>query len=293
MKPFHFVCIHPKTYKEKPSSHAGYISAQIARYEKCVSVEKLANQIGKGQSWTPSTFTKQKRSIETFKQMSIIAVDIDKWNIELVNLLTECDNYELEPIIVHESFTSSKEHRKWRLVFQLEKPIIEVSEVYHSIGVLARIFNADPSCVEPARFLFGTTEDKVHIINPEAEPIKLSWFTNKKTLKIKQKKKVLKGKLREKPKDRIYIQDIPVIKLVVDDCKKLISDPPDSRYQSLWNSARKLAQLNYFTSDQISDFLNKQIEECKDIWDDWDKDIDTTIERGINWGVEHLRDGFQ
>lgn len=289
----HSVCIHPETYTSKPKKFAGYISAQIAKHSLDVSINELASALGCGKSWTPSTFHNEKRTLETFKQMSVIAVDIDKWNVGLEDILQECANYELSPAIIHESFSSTVELRKWRVVFQLETAITGIDQAYHAIGVLAAIFNADPSCVEPARFLYGTTTDKIHVVHPLAVPIKLSWFDNKETLKIKSKKKVIKGEVREKPRDRIYTSDLGLLKLVVSDCKDLIANPPDSRYQALWNAARKLAQVDHFSYDQITEALNNEISQHPEIWENWDKDVDKTIDTGIKWGVNHLREDIQ
>lgn len=290
MTKFHNVCIHPNTYTSKPVKFAGYISAQIASHPKKVTIEQLAKDIGLGKSWTPGTFLKGKRSIETFNQMSLLSVDIDKWNVELEEIKRTAQEHDLHPCIIHESFSSSKNFRKWRVVFQLEQPLKNISDVYHCLGVLANIFNADGSVVEPARFLYGTTTEKVHIVNPEAAPIPLIWFNEKETLKIKTKKKIIKGDVRDKPRDRVYTSDLPILGLVIEDCKKLISDPPDSRYQALWNAARKLAQLDYFSYDQIMQAIRGTINQYPEIWDDWDKDVEKTIDNGIKWGVQHLRE---
>ena len=289
----HSVCIHPGTYSSKPKKFAGYISAQIAKHSVDIYVEELASALGCGQSWTPSTFHNNKRTLETFKQMSVIAVDIDKWNVELTDILQVCANHDISPIIVHESFSSTAKARKWRVIFQLENSITNIDEAYHAIGVLAAIFNADPSCVEPARFLYGTTTDKIHIVEPDACPIALSWFTNKETLKIKSKKKVIKGEVREEPRDRIYTSDLSLLQLVINDCKELIAEPPNSRYQALWNSARKLSQLDHFSYEQIMQALLNEVSKNYEVWNDWDKDLEKTIDNGIKWGVNHLREDIQ
>jgi len=286
----HNVCIHPETYTSKPKQFAGYISAQIASHATEVTVEQLASALGCGKSWTPSTFSNKKRTLETFKQMSIIAVDIDKWNIELEDIIQECVKFDIEPCIIHESFSSTVSQRKWRVIFQLSDMITDIDEAYHAIGVLAAIFKADPSCVEPARFLYGTTTNKIHIIEPNAKCLSLSWFVDKETLKIKSKKKAISGDVRQEPRNRIFSSDLAILKLVISDCKKLIAEPPDSRYQALWNSARKMAQLDHFSYNQIVESLINETNKFPDVWDDWDKDIEKTIDNGIKWGVKHLRE---
>ena len=225
--------------------------------------------------------------------MSLIAVDIDTGNPSYQDLINLCNQHGIDPCIIHESFSSTDVLRKWRVVFQLEKSITDTDTAYHAIGVLAAIFKADSSCVEPARFLYGTTTDKIHLVNPNSEVILLDWFSNKQTLKVKTKKKMIKGELRSKPREKVYVSDLPILRLVVQDCKDLISDPPESRYQALWNSARKLAQLDHFTPEQIANALTGSMSLHPDVWDDWDKDPDKVITAGIEWGVNHLREDIQ
>lgn len=295
------ICLDPQPFADKATAlkAAGRLTSRIANNEANVSIRQLANAIGKGQTWTPATFgfypTKGRkyRHLDAFIQLQFVAIDVDHGKFaSLDEVLETCAEECLDPCIVHESFSSKSEHRKWRVIFQLDRPVKLMSTAYHVIGALAKPLEGDPACIEPARLLYGTTKDKVSLVdNGAITPLDyvLTLPAMKKPANTHDGKADHGGIKRE-----LTAQERTMARLIVQDCIALIANPKKekgSRHMALWTAARKLSQLEYFPTKKIHELLIKEMQKQKNcsIWADWDKSPEATIQNAIDWGRNHAR----
>lgn len=291
----HNICLDSETYKTKPTpEQARYLTSRLAIQQCRISIRKLASELGKGKTWSPSTFryyapkNKPYRHIDAFEQMSLVALDLDDGNLEEAAIHAICDEHCFEPAILHESFSSTLKVRKWRVIFALDRQITTVGEAYHCIGALAQLFDADAACIEPARLLYGTTHDKIRYVDAAAE-IDASLLLAMPVQKQQAKKP---GHIGTKHRGIITSRELAIVRLVAQDAREAIADPETigSRYMALWSSARKLAQLALFDSETVTQLLLKELDKHKAIWGDWDKVPVEVIDNAIAWGGNRPRE---
>lgn len=296
------VCLDEEqfTSKQECNDNVNYVTARIGSRARTLRIQSLAKAISQGHTWTPSTFSyyepkgRPYRNINAFEQMQLVAVDVDSGDLQLDDILERCVDNCVDPCIVHESFSSCEDLRKWRIIFCADEPIVDVDLAYHAIGALAHLFGGDPACIEPARLLYGTTKAKLHVVKPDyTVPVQYL-----KTLHAaRTKRKTLYTGNAEERSNRPFASTLTaseraILILVAKDASLLIADPHadgGSRYKSLWDAARKLAQLAYVPEYKIQTLLEKEVSKYEETWSDWDKSVPETIAAGISWGRQHVR----
>lgn len=181
-------------YTQKPTGAAiGAIRNRLSGNSAHASlpIGELAKQIEHGHTIQGARLRDKQNENDTdtdkrFIDQQIFAVDIDndykdkatgqKYKIPQSidtpeQILAICDKANITPCIISESFSSGKKDpngniiNKYHVLFAADKPITSNSEARQIINGLQQTFGAvDKACADPARILFGTSQDKnVHV----------------------------------------------------------------------------------------------------------------------------------
>lgn len=181
-------------YTQKPTGAAiGAIRNRLSGNSAHASlpIGELAKQIEHGHTIQGARLRDKKNENDTdtdkrFLDQQLFAVDIDndykdkatgqKYKIPQSidtpeQILAICDKANITPCIISESFSSGKKDpnghiiNKYHVLFAADKPITSNSEARQIINGLQQTFGAvDKACADPARILFGTSQDKnVHV----------------------------------------------------------------------------------------------------------------------------------
>lgn len=269
------------------------INWRLPRCETSITVRKLSKAIANGQAWCPSTFTKTSRKAENFASLQLGFADVDASGHDIPSLLKLPLCQKHPPNIIHESYSSAPGHRKWRIVWRLDEPIVDISQAYHVLTALGEGTDADMPVQEPARLLFGTkpnAELYLHMA-PCVNVVALLGIALTRPVRRSQSVQLepVEGPFdinQLSPKQRrVYM-------LVLSDCNTWLTDPSTigSRYEALWASARKLGQLSFVPDDKIATLLLGAIAGYEH-WTSWDKYCKALqiLRNGLTWGRKHGR----
>lgn len=158
------------SFTSKPSGrHIQEINNRLANGRIAVSVSELQNVIKKigeqGFSFSPATFRDGKRSKETFEQQQLFVLDIDNEHPQEKLLtpkeaLLRADENHLPILMIYETFSSTVEHPRFRILFLNDAPVTDKRLAEDMNQMLGRIFpEADRSCVSDySKIYFGGKE---------------------------------------------------------------------------------------------------------------------------------------
>ena len=135
-----------------------------------MSVEKLAEYIGKGHSYSPGIL-KGGLSSSNWSLQQMFCVDIDNEEAEMPIMTPKeavqiCHKNGIRPTLVYNSFSSTTVKPKFRLGFVLDKPIQEEAKRKMVVTALIALFpQADKCCKNADRLFFGTDKQIRHSEN--------------------------------------------------------------------------------------------------------------------------------
>lgn len=150
------ISLSPEGSSEKPS---GYEISKISKsIASCDTTEKrFVSLIEKGFTWT-GIFTDNVRNKENWLNQQLFAADIDSNSLELQDVLSICQRQCIDPFVIHESFSSKPDFRKWRVIFKTELPIVNKNTALGIQIKLAELFGGDPAVCDLARLYYGTNK---------------------------------------------------------------------------------------------------------------------------------------
>lgn len=105
-------------------------------------------------------------------QSSIIGLDFDNGEVTLTDVYQKFEEFGITPNLHYNTFSSSPELHKFRVIFFFDIPIIEQRIFDRIMFVLEKIFKIDPSCKNTSRIFYGGTD--VYITNEI--PVSLEQF---------------------------------------------------------------------------------------------------------------------
>ena len=276
-------CLSRRQYATKPApTDAAIISSEIASETKTISLTDFSKAIGKGQTFTiASGFKGNVRKAAKFKGVQIFAADIDNDNYSFDDILSLTKSFDLgEPALIYESFSSTAEYRKWRVVYIASEIVTDPTLCLAILRKIRNHFNADRSIVDLARILYGTTANKIRVVNDNATfrplcvdiPIETRTGTNYvPTKKVPAKTSALKA------------QDKTVLKKVRYD----IWFNSGPRYMSIFHGARRLAATGSLCRNTIHNYIITWISQT-DRFKDYDRsqeEIENLINTAIDWYI--------
>ena len=294
--------IHPAKFTSKPiGKEVGSISNGIAQYKCTIGSKQFLKALENGQTW--SALFANKRNIDNWLGQQLFAADIDKDNKSLAELEALCELHCVEPFVIHESFSSSKAYRKWRVIFKTSELIDDICLATGIQRKLSELFGGDSAVTDVARLFYGTNkpiayfdEDAVLDIDELGE-LELLQHNYKQSGSMKVVEPVTEDFISDQFDVFTILnrQDpgrLSLIKTRLEEAHYCITNIGEgSGYQSVWHSARRLAQLKELIAPYIEYFVADCVHNCKDyeqgVWQHRPK-LDKIIAQGIMYGRNRL-----
>ena len=161
------VCLDHVSYTSKEHIDPKQVAGRIAKKGRVRHLSddtfiKFASDVGlKGHTFCPATFTNGTKDKQNFEQMQIFPLDFDgkTKQISFDEVKKRAEKYELPIKFAYETFSSTAEKEKFRIVLLHESPVedIRAAEIIHN--ALQTIFpEADKSC-SVAHMYYGNHVD--------------------------------------------------------------------------------------------------------------------------------------
>ena len=171
--------IDSQGFKQKPSDEKdlNFITGRIrAKTSTEVTLEQLCNYIGRGHTFISGCVidtTIKKLNASNTQNYAFFGLDIDNKGFQVTptQMIDEVKaklGADVEPTIYYETFTSTPEHKRFRLLYFFEKPIATHQDFKTMYNRLKILF---PNCIDQAtsnanRLWFGTNKPHTVRINP-------------------------------------------------------------------------------------------------------------------------------
>ena len=145
----------------KPKN-AGFITKEIEGKIQTVTIREFADAVGKdGRTFTPAVFN-GARKIDNFVSQQVFVLDFDD-GFTIDEFMARAKEYDMEPAIIYETFSSTRECEKFRVIFINDVEVEDKRAAEIMIKMLLHIFpEADTKCRDVARMFFGGNK-LVHI----------------------------------------------------------------------------------------------------------------------------------
>ena len=157
------VKIDTKSYTSKPiGGEIGVIRNRLGRIVAAeTSFQDFVESVEDGKSFQPSQST--GNCAKDWVAQNLFCVDIDNAeegeHLLIEDIQTICHSYNVSPAGIYESFSSTTEHPKFRVIFITDEIITEENKRRDIITTLIDIFpQADQSCKDGIRIFFGTNK---------------------------------------------------------------------------------------------------------------------------------------
>ena len=274
------VCLSKTKFDSKPGKlDVGLISSSIAAQRTTVSFEQFVKALGNGQTYTPAVFKKDKRVSREWQSQQVFAADIDHDNLSKADIAKLCAAFSVKPSIIHESFSSTPEARKWRVIYITDKPVTDPAQALCFLRAITKHFDGDTAIVDLARMLYSTTKDKIH----------------HSTLNLVDLNKIDLGEFHRTPpstknlgtpkKNKTTANANAYLRYIVNQIKYA----KGPRYQIIWHNTRKLAQKGWYTEETIQKaVIGGLLSAVHYTIEDYDRSIPELIQNGIAWGSKHV-----
>jgi hypothetical protein len=269
------------------------ISSTIAKTVVDLSVTDLADKIENGHTWS-AVFRDGARNADNWLEQSLFAADLDGSNMDLKQVVSICQRECIDPCIVHESFSSTPDNRKWRVIFQVDKPIVCPITAKRIQAKIQMIFGSDPSVVDIARIYYGTNK-KCAIIDPEVyldldelEPLpnlidnRLSGMSEEGEADYTEEiqSEVLGALSRANP------GKFDLLVAILSEQKKRIQEVEEgSGYQSVFKAAVKLGKFKELYRQAILETIADWVDTCE-AYSGWQhrNRLSEIVNKGIDYG---------
>lgn len=296
-----------KGYTSKPAQYTGIITNRIAKNICTITEQEFCNKLEQGYTWCPGIFASNKRSNATWLEQSLFAVDIDGGNHSLESLLTICETQCIEPLIIHESFSSCSQDRRWRVIFKVEEPVYDGQKARAISLTLASYFNkddelkskkeksdADKKIADLARLLYGTNKP-------------IAYFDEDAVLDPDQMSLVQAKQILAKPRlydDYAYssVDELPqhiaadlINLLQYDGVLNNFKRKTEHRHVRLENMVFALMKQSYMTPELACDIIDSIVLQDAELHEQFVEtwppkyEYETEKMKLINWGVENIR----
>ena len=175
-------------YAFKPTNNGAVNNDLTAQKNEYPTLEEMALSLSTGHSVVFANWTQgEKRQMQFFTSLNHLALDFDEPSLTMDMMIDKCQELGLEPSIAYESFSSTKEHQKFRLIFELDKEIKDSRQAKFLIMGLLKLFpEADQACSDILRIFHGTNKD-VEVIDGVVEVEHLIYLIKKYFMELNSK----------------------------------------------------------------------------------------------------------
>lgn len=181
--------IDSQGFKQKPveNKDLNFITGRIRSKEPIeITLEQLCNYIGRGHTFISGCVIDtsiKKLNAENTQNYAFFGLDIDNkgFQVSPKQMIDEVKaklGEDVEPTIYYETFTSTAEHKRFRLLYFFENPITTHQEFKSMYNRLKILF---PDCIDQAtsnanRLWFGTDKPHTVRINPNFKLLGQDFF---------------------------------------------------------------------------------------------------------------------
>jgi hypothetical protein len=150
------VLVDSVCYNKKPAGKTiASITKRLPQNKQTITLEDLAQAAANGRSWKAAVMSDTTNN--SFVSSSLVALDIDnKESYTSINEFLVASN-KYQPCFIYETFSSTKEHNRYRVAFAFDKTITDYNEMvalYEEVKAQYPTVDIDPS-VDPGKILFG------------------------------------------------------------------------------------------------------------------------------------------
>lgn len=174
-------------HKKKPTGkEIGIIKRETLNNPVDMSMADIANEIGNnGRAFYPAILQGGMKR-DNFVEMQWFALDFDNGEVTFENILQIANDYGIAISFAYETFSSTQENQRFRVVFQHEFSIDNVQIAEILIGMLQKIFPySDKACKDVSRLFFGgkrllycDENAHIHLVNNLLFPLYKALDTN-------------------------------------------------------------------------------------------------------------------
>jgi hypothetical protein len=156
-----------RTYTNRPVSEdkevrrAEYRAINKTFENLDIAIADLANEVGNGHAFC-AQHKKRWRASPNFLGAGFLAVDVD-YGLRIEEALAHPFVQQYGGLLYTSGRHTNEKHR-FRVVFELEKPITDEIEMKRAYTGLLSKFGADPSCKDACRMFFGNTAAQVKLL---------------------------------------------------------------------------------------------------------------------------------
>lgn len=310
-----------KDYKNKvtqqPIPEVAIVGARVGRQVEELSILQLAAAINKGQTWSPHIFSKcplrqrRHRQEGLWESCQLVGLDFDR-NTSTKDILAKFDEHGIKPALLHKSFSWSKENNKLRAVVAFDTPFQSAADAKIVIVGLQQLFSEekpDPACKDLARIFFGGLPRSTVYIKPaHSNPLWPILEVCNKIVEIEAEKKTWSSGMRDKAdwgihpdmtdgerqeqklkslksSRRKYL--VKAVSGLLEDIRTLGPNDGKARHTVLWNSTARMARFPEIYPASVRFWVSDAVYK-NSYFDEWDKDIEATIENAIMWAADKL-----
>lgn len=267
---------------------------------------------------------KRRRLENLWESMSAIVVDFDD-NPDVDEIFATVRNIGMDWTIFHKTFNWKQNHGKYRGIILLDEPITDKQHAYFTNYYFESLFRTefDKACKDLARLFFGGRRDCITYsssfranysgFSPYiGESVKRKVLTDKFSKRtasnysfagdvsnelssvadpasfegvVSQKQEF--AKLEAVERARVLSKVNHEIDMIKRFDGKYKNGGKQSRYLMLWNTSRSLGMIPSLYPQAIEAWLIKAIN-ANPYWNDWDKNVEETIRRGIEYGRSNI-----
>lgn len=173
--------------KPKDEKDLNFITGRIrAKAPVTLTIEQLCDYIGKGHTFISGCIvdtTIKKLSAGNTQNYAFFGLDIDNKGFQvtpkaMIDEVKAKLGEEVEPTIYYETFTSTPEHKRFRLLYFFEQPIANHEDFKQMYNRLKILF---PNCIDQStsnanRLWFGTNKPQSVRVNPNFKLLGVDFF---------------------------------------------------------------------------------------------------------------------
>lgn len=161
------VKIDTESYKQKPENQFGYIKGRFRKIQaKMYDPSEVIKNIEQGKAIQPTDSKGIKAEDWIAQNTYLVDIDNDKDGAlqTIEKSLEICNKYNIHPIFIYETFSSTIEKPKYRLVFCMNETITDTNRRKLILETLIRLFpQADSACKNADRIFLGTNKKICYI----------------------------------------------------------------------------------------------------------------------------------
>lgn len=161
-------------FDAKPSGNGALytsINNGIVNNWTSITLPKFAEVLGNGHCWSGGRFHGAKKATRWHSQQ-VFGIDVDELSSptpEQAIAITE-DLLGIKPSIVYRSFSSDSTNNKYRVIMAADEVLTDPLVCLSILRAFNHVLQGDRATIDLARMYYGTTSDKIMLVNDHLTP---------------------------------------------------------------------------------------------------------------------------